>query len=115
MFARLTRFGGTPEQMDESLRHLRERIIPRIQQQDGYNGFIALGDREAGEVIGISLWESERALQAAEEEANRLRAETAEASGVGIAGVERYEVPLLELRLVGGEQDRGLIDRLTGG
>ena len=57
MFARLTRFGGTPEQMDESLRHLRERIIPRIQQQDGYNGFIALGEREAGEVIGISLWE----------------------------------------------------------
>src|SRR5918911_653206 len=115
MFARLTRLGGSPEQMDESLRHLRERIIPRIQQQDGYNGFIALGDREAGEVIGISLWESERALQAAEEEANRLRAETAEASGVGIAGVERYAVPLLELRLVGGEQDRGLIDRLTGG
>jgi heme-degrading monooxygenase HmoA len=116
MFARLTRLGGSPEQMDEGLRHLRERIIPRIQQQDGYNGFIALGEREAGEVIGISLWESERALQAAEEEANRLRAETAEASGVAIAGVERYEVPLLELRLVGGEQqDRGLIDRLTGG
>jgi hypothetical protein len=31
--------------MDESLRHLRERIIPRIQQQDGYNGFIALGEK----------------------------------------------------------------------
>ena len=36
------------------------------------------GDSETGEVIGISLWESERALQATEEEANRLRAETAE-------------------------------------
>jgi hypothetical protein len=56
--------------MIESLRHLRERIIPRCQQQDGYNGFIALGNRETGKVIGISLWESERALQATEEEAN---------------------------------------------
>ncbi len=116
MFARLTRLGGAPEQMDEGLRHLRERILPRIQQQDGYNGFIALGDRQTGEVLGISLWESERALQATEEEANRLRAETAEATGAAIAGVESYEVPILELRLAGGEQqeDRGLMDRLTG-
>ena len=116
MFARLTRLGGSPERMDEGLRHLRERIIPRVQQQDGYNGFIALGDSETGEVIGISLWESERALQATEEEANRLRAETAEATGAAIGGVESYEVPILELRLVGGEQQqRGLMDRLTGG
>ena len=115
MFARLTRLGGPPERMDEGLRHLRERIIPRVQQQDGYNGFIALGDSETGEVIGISLWESERALQATEEEANRLRAETAEASGAAMAGVESYEVPLLELRLASGERDRGLMDRLTGG
>ena len=102
-------------QMDEGLRHLRERIIPRVRQLDGYNGFIALGDSETGEVIGISLWESERALQATEEEANRLRAETAEAMGAAIAGLEGYEVSILELRLVGREQDRGLMDRLTGG
>ena len=84
--------------MIESLRHLRKRIIPRCQQQDGYNGFIALGNRETGKVIAISLWESERALQATEEEANRLRAEAAEATGEAMAGVESYEAPLLELR-----------------
>src|SRR5919202_6674340 len=100
--------------MIESLRHLRERIIPRCQQQDGYNGFIALGNRETGKVIAISLWESERALQATEEEANRLRAEAAEATGEAMAGVESYEAPLLELRLASGERDRGLMDRLTG-
>ena len=66
-------------------------------------------------MIGISLWESERALQATEEEANRLRAETAEATGAAIAGVESYEVPILELRLGSGELARGLMDRLTGG
>ena len=84
--------------MSVGLRHLRERILPRVQQQDGYNGFVALGDSETGEVIGISLWESERALQATEEEANRLRAEAAEAKGAAIAGVESHEVPILELR-----------------
>ena len=101
--------------MNESLRHLHERILPRSQQQDGYHGFISLGNRETGEVISIFLFESERALQATEEEANRLRAETAEATGAAIAGVESYEVPILELRLGSGELARGLMDRLTGG
>ena len=84
--------------MLESLRHLRERIQPRRPQHNGNPGFISLGNRETGKVIGISLWESERALQATEEEANRLRAEAAEATGGAIPGVESYEAPLLELR-----------------
>ncbi|MDX6381684.1 MAG: hypothetical protein QOI57_2708, partial [Rubrobacteraceae bacterium] len=35
----------------------------------------------------------------------RLRRETSEAVGQAIAGVESYEVPLLELWLVGREQE----------
>ena len=119
MFARVTTLEGPPEQMDEPLRHVRERVLPRIQQHDGYNGFIALGDRQSGKVLGITLWESKQALRSTEEEANRLRAETAEAVGEAIVGVESYEVPFLEVRLVGGEQEeKGLIDaardRLSG-
>jgi uncharacterized protein YuzE len=119
MFARVTTLEGPPEQIDEALRHVRERVLPRIQQYDGYNGFIVLGDRRAGKVLGITLWENQQALRSTEEEANRLRRETAEAVGQAIAGVESYEVPLLELRLVGGEQEeKGIIDaardRLSG-
>lgn len=111
MFARVTILEGAPEQIDEALRHVRERVLPRIQQYDGYNGFIALGDRRAGRVLGITLWGSRQALRATEEEANRLRRETAEAVGQAIAGVESYEVPFLELRLLGGErEEKGLID-----
>jgi hypothetical protein len=119
MFARVTTLEGPPEQIDEALRHVRERVIPRIQQYDGYNGFIALGDRRAGRVLGITLWGSQQALRSTEEEANRLRRESAEAVGQGIVSVESYEVPFLELRLVGGEQEeKGIIDaardRLSG-
>ena len=111
MFARVTTLEGPPEQTDEALRHVRERVLPRIQQYDGYNGFIALGDRRAGRILGITLWESEQALRSTEGEANRLRRETAEAVGQGIANVENYEVPLLELRLIGGQQEeKGIID-----
>jgi hypothetical protein len=105
MFARVTTLEGPPEQIDEALRHVRERVLPPIRQYDGYNGFIALGDRQAGRVLGLTLWKNEQALRSTEEEANRLRRETSETVGQAIAGVESYEVPLLELRLIGGEQE----------
>src|SRR5215216_4342862 len=102
MFARVTTLEGPPEHIDEALRDVRERILPRIQQYDGYNGFIALGERRTGKVLGITLWESEQALRSTEEEeANRLGGETAEAVGQVIANVESYDVPFLELRLIG--------------
>jgi heme-degrading monooxygenase HmoA len=119
MFARVTTLEGPPEQIDEALRHVQERVLPRIRQYDGYNGFIVLGDRQAGRVLGLTLWGSEQALRSTEQEATRLRRETSETVGQAVAGVESYEVPLLELRLVGGEQgEKGVIDvardRLSG-
>jgi len=64
---------------------------------DGFRGMIALGDRQSGKTLGITFWESEEAMRASEEEANRLREESAEAGGDTIAGVERYEVGVFEV------------------
>ncbi len=113
MFARASTLEGPPEQVDEGLRYIREQVLPLLQQQDGFNGFIVLGDRQTGKVLGITLWESERDMRASKEEANRLRQESAEATGEAIAGVEMYEVPFLEVRLSGRgqEEGRGLIDQ----
>ena len=111
MFARVSTFEGPPNQMDEALRQVREQVLPRIRQHDGYSGFIALGDRQSGKVMGITLWESERAMQASEEEASRLRQESAEVTGEAIEGVERYEVPFLEVQLAERNQEKGLFDQ----
>ena len=64
MFARVSRFEGSPEGMDEALRHVREQILPQIQRQDGSKGLIALGDRRSGTVLGVTLWESEEDMRA---------------------------------------------------
>jgi heme-degrading monooxygenase HmoA len=74
-----------------------EHVLPLLQQQDGFKGFVALGDRQSGKLIGVSFWESEQAMQAAEEVGDRTRRESAEAMGDTIAGVERYEVGLFEM------------------
>jgi heme-degrading monooxygenase HmoA len=97
MFARASTLEGPPDQVDEGLRYVREQVLPMMQQQDGFKGFIALGDRQSGKVLGISFWESEQAMQASEEAGNRARSESAEAVGATVAGVERYEVGLFEM------------------
>ena len=97
MHARMSILEGPPEQTDEGLRHVREQVLPRLQQQDGYEGFVVFSDRQSGKVIGVSFWESEQAMQASEEVGDRTRSESAEAGGATVAGVERYEVALFEM------------------
>ncbi len=97
MFARVSKFEGSPEGMDEALRHVREQVLPQIRGQDGNKGLIALGDRQSGTVLGVTLWESEEAMRASEQEADKLREESAEASDQTVADVERYEVALFEV------------------
>ena len=88
---------GSPEEMDEGLRDVRERVLPLLKQQEGFKGFIALGNHQSGELIGITFWESEQAMQASEEVGDRTRSDTAEATGEAIEDVERYEVGLFEI------------------
>jgi heme-degrading monooxygenase HmoA len=95
--ARVSIFEGSPDQIDEVLRQVQEKVVPQAKQLDGFKGMIALGDRQSGKTMGITFWEDEEALRASEEAANQLREETAEASGEEIAGVERYWVGYFEV------------------
>jgi heme-degrading monooxygenase HmoA len=97
MHARLTTLEGIPDRMDEGVRRIREDVLPQLQQTEGFKGFVALGDRHSGKLIGITFWESEQAMAAAEEVGDRSRSATAGAIHDTIAGVERYEVGLFEM------------------
>jgi heme-degrading monooxygenase HmoA len=97
MHARMTTLEGSPGRMDEGVREVREDVLPQLQQQDGFKGFLALGDRHSGKLVGISFWESEQAMRDAEEVGDRTRSQTAEDIGDIIVGVERFEVGLFEM------------------
>ena len=58
MHARMTTMEGSSERLDEGLRQIREDVLPQLQQQDGYKGFIVFDNRQNGELVGFSLWES---------------------------------------------------------
>ena len=97
MYARLTTIEGAPDRMDEATRHVQEQTLPQLQKMDGFKGFIALGDRNSGRVVGVSWWESGQAMQASEEVGDRTRSDSAEAVSGAVVGVERYEVGLFEV------------------
>ncbi len=103
MFANVSTYQGPPDKIDEGLRYAQENIVPSLQEVEGFEGVYLLVDRQSGKVLTITLWESEEALRASEEETTQLRSEhrgqwdqvpTAEAGGQEVAGVERYEVAI---------------------
>ena len=97
MHARMSTLEGSPGRLDEGVHDIREDVLPQLRQQDGFKGFLALGDRQSGKPVGITFWESEQAMRAAEEVGDRSRRETAEDIGDTIEGVERFEVGLFEM------------------
>ncbi len=94
VFARVSTFTGTTEEVDEAIRQVRENVLPRTEQLDGFKGAYFLVDRQNGKSLTVTLWESEEAMRASEEAANDLRSEVADALDTQMVGVERYEVAL---------------------
>jgi hypothetical protein len=41
--------------------HVQEQTLPQLQKMEGFKGFVALGDRQSGKVLGVAFWESEEA------------------------------------------------------
>ena len=92
MHVRLTTIEGSPDRMDDAKRHTQEQTLPQLQKMEGFKGFVALGDRHSGKLIGVSFWESEEALRATDQAVSSVRSGAAEASGGTVVSVEEYEV-----------------------
>jgi heme-degrading monooxygenase HmoA len=94
--ARVSSLEGSPDRIDESVSKAREETLPKARELPGWKGVIGLADRNSGRVKLITLWESADALRATEEQADRLRKQTAESGGQRVTGVDRYEVAVAD-------------------
>jgi heme-degrading monooxygenase HmoA len=92
VFARVATYTGTSDQVVEAIRLIRENVLPRTEQLDGYQGAYFLVDRQNGKSLTMTFWESEEAMRTSEEAANSMRSEIADALETQMVGVERYEV-----------------------
>jgi heme-degrading monooxygenase HmoA len=96
MFGRVTTMHGPPDRADEFVPSLHQQVLPEARRMEGFMGLIGLLDPATGKGMTISLWESEEAMRASEEAAQRLRAESSTAIGAKVLSVERYELVIDE-------------------
>ena len=92
MYARLTTVQGKPEQFDDSLRVLENDVIPGTKILPGFKNGYWLADRKSGKLLGITLFDSEKNVEASETAASQLRKTASEKLGAEIKNVERFEV-----------------------
>jgi heme-degrading monooxygenase HmoA len=92
MYARVTTIQGSPDKIDDAKGHIQEQTLPQLQKMEGFKGFVALGDRNSGKVVGVAFWESEEALRATDQAVSSVRSGAAEAASGTVSSVEEYEV-----------------------
>ncbi len=58
MYARVSTIQGAPGKVDDVTRQTQEQTLPQLQKLEGFKGFVVLGDRQSGKMLGVSFWES---------------------------------------------------------
>ena len=60
MYARVTTTQARmTKNLDEQRRLIENELLPLMQQQPGFRGYLGLVDPTTGKMVGISLWDSE--------------------------------------------------------
>lgn len=97
MYARVTRSRVPLDRIDEAIAWFEGTALPPFSTLPGFRGALELVDRESGEGLTLTFWDSAEAREASEAAAASARSEGAAAGGLEILGVERYEVALTTL------------------
>jgi heme-degrading monooxygenase HmoA len=92
MLARVITTTTSPEGLESVLQTVHEQM-PAFRQQPGFTGFYLLADREAGQLMTISLWESLESIRAVEARAAEATSQTtARSGGIGPREIALYEI-----------------------
>ena len=97
MYARVTTVETSPAKWDTTTHFFREQVSPRLQQMEGFKGFVVLGDRLTGKLLGVALWESEEVVQSTREVVSSIRGGISHPLGGVAVDEENYEVFILEV------------------
>jgi heme-degrading monooxygenase HmoA len=80
--------------IDAGISCVRDDVMPALQDMAGFIGLSLVVDRQSGECIATSAWESDEAQRASAEDIGPLRDRAADAFG-GRATVEAWEIAVL--------------------
>src|SRR3954451_4967502 len=78
MYARSTTLQGDAGAVDDLIAYVRDEVMPRAQDADGFVGLSMLCDREAGRCIVTTAWTTEQTMRASGEALRYTRTRGAE-------------------------------------
>lgn len=96
MYARVTTFEGSPEDIEAGVRVYREDVIPWLRDAEGFRGWIVLLDRERRRSLGLTFWATEEAMKDEEATGGAIRDDLAASLGTTRTGLDYYEVVVAE-------------------
>jgi heme-degrading monooxygenase HmoA len=96
MHARVSRFEVPTEDVDRGIRSFQDGLSD-VRALSGNQGAFLLVDRESGNALSVTLWDSEKSIADSREQANRLRQEAADRASSPIQAVDEYEVPIWDV------------------
>jgi heme-degrading monooxygenase HmoA len=97
MFLRATRVQTPPEKVDEAIKDFETNILKGLRSAPGNQGASLLVNRQTGEALGITYWESARALANSEKLGTTSRTQvTKNVAGSRIVNVERAELMIMD-------------------
>ena len=98
MFGRLVEVEGIdPSKRDEVLGIIRERIIPGLNEIDGFAGFISLVDDANRRTRSVVLFETKESAEEAERQFGPKREEIVRGIGGTVRSADLYEAPIVEV------------------
>jgi Antibiotic biosynthesis monooxygenase len=87
-----------PDRIDDVARVVREIVHPGISGEPGYVGYIVLGDRDSGNALGVTLWETDEARERSDAKARTIRPRVEQDTGGTMRDVRQYDVLFFDVR-----------------
>ena len=94
MYARSTTIRGKPENIDDGLRFVETEVRPLIETIDGCRGMSVLVNRDTGECIATSSWDSQESMRASDDQLRPKRDRGSEVFE-GDLQVDEWEIALM--------------------
>ena len=92
MHARVTRVRGNSASMEAGIAHFRDTLLEQLEGMPGFHDAVLMIDREHGDGLAITMWDSEEAMRGSEVGADALRAQSASEMEAAVTSVERFEI-----------------------
>jgi heme-degrading monooxygenase HmoA len=97
MFLRATRIQTPPDKVGAAIDNFEANIVKNLRSAPGNQGVVLLVDRHSGAALGITYWESAKALAASEQTGAQSRTQaTQNVAGTQIVNVERAELMIMD-------------------